>query len=161
MGVVGQEPVLFGTTIAANIGYGKPGLSQDDIERAAKEANAHHFICQLPLKYETMVGERGAMLSGGQKQRIAIARALVSNPKILLFDEATSALDTQSEAVVQRALDRARLGRTTLIVAHRLTTVITLEKNKKKLFWRTKKNLKNKKKKILRTKKIWKKKIIL
>ena len=125
IGVVGQEPVLFGTTIAANIRYGREGLSQGDVERAAKEANAHDFISQLPLGYETMVGERGAQMSGGQKQRIAIARALVRNPKILLFDEATSALDTQSEAVVQRALDRARCGRTTIIVAHRLTTVIS------------------------------------
>ena len=124
IGVVGQEPVLFGTTIAANIRYGKKGISDADIERAAKEANAHDFISQLPLGYDTMVGERGAQLSGGQKQRIAIARALVRNPKILLFDEATSALDTQSEAVVQKALDRARCGRTTIIIAHRLTTVI-------------------------------------
>ena len=124
IGVVGQEPVLFATTIAANIRYGQDGLSDSDVERAAKEANAHDFISQLPLRYETMVGERGAQLSGGQKQRIAIARALAGNPKILLFDEATSALDTQSEVVVQRALDRARLGRTTIVVAHRLTTVI-------------------------------------
>lgn len=126
IGVVGQEPVLFGTTIIDNIRYGRQGLSRDDIERAAKEANAHDFISQLPLGYETMVGERGAQLSGGQKQRIAIARALVRNPKILLLDEATSALDTQSEAIVQKALDRARCGRTTIIVAHRLTTVIVL-----------------------------------
>lgn len=124
IGVVGQEPVLFGTTIAENIRYGLDGASHLDIERAAKEANAHDFISKLPLKYDTTVGERGAQLSGGQKQRIAIARALVRDPKILLLDEATSALDTQSEAVVQRALDKARLGRTTIIVAHRLTTVI-------------------------------------
>ena len=124
IGVVGQEPVLFGTTIAENIRYGQDGVSDLDIERAAKEANAHDFISKLPLKYATMVGERGAQLSGGQKQRIAIARALVGNPKILLLDEATSALDTRSEVTVQTALDKARLGRTTIIVAHRLTTVI-------------------------------------
>ncbi len=123
IGMVGQEPVLFGTTIGENIRYGWEGATQEEIEAAAKEANANDFIIRLPLKYDTLVGERGAQLSGGQKQRIAIARALVRNPRILLLDEATSALDTQSEAVVQRALDKARLGRTTVIVAHRLTTI--------------------------------------
>lgn len=123
MGVVGQEPILFGTSIGENICYGRDGVSQEEMERAAKEANAHDFIQRLPRKYDTLVGERGAQLSGGQKQRIAIARALVRHPKILLLDEATSALDTQSEAVVQKALDKARQGRTTIIVAHRLTTI--------------------------------------
>lgn len=123
MGVVGQEPVLFGTTIGENIRYGRDGVSYEEMERAAKAANAHDFIQKLPNKYDTLVGERGAQLSGGQKQRIAIARALVRHPKILLLDEATSALDTQSESVVQKALDRARQGRTTIIVAHRLTTI--------------------------------------
>ena len=123
IGVVGQEPVLFGTTIGENIRYGRSGVTQDEIEKAAIKAHAHDFISRLPLKYDTMVGERGAQLSGGQKQRIAIARALVRNPKILLLDEATSALDNQSEAVVQKALDNARKGRTTIIVAHRLTTI--------------------------------------
>ncbi len=123
MGVVGQEPILFGTTIGENICYGRDGVSQEQMERAAKEANAHDFIQRLPRKYDTLVGERGAQLSGGQKQRIAIARALVRHPRILLLDEATSALDTQSESVVQKALDKARQGRTTMIVAHRLTTI--------------------------------------
>ncbi|XP_048754275.2 phosphatidylcholine translocator ABCB4-like isoform X2 [Ostrea edulis] len=123
IGVVSQEPVLFATTIAENIRYGRMDVTQGEIEQAAKEANAHMFIKELPQGYETLVGDRGAQLSGGQKQRIAIARALVRNPKILLLDEATSALDNESEAVVQKALERAEIGRTTIVVAHRLTTV--------------------------------------
>lgn len=128
LGVVGQEPILFGMTIGQNIQYGKEDASMEDIIRSAKEANAHDFIMKLPKKYDTEVGERGAQLSGGQKQRIAIARALISNPKILLLDEATSALDTQSESVVQQALDKARLGRTTVIVAHRLSTIRNVDR---------------------------------
>uniref|UniRef100_A0A803XPJ8 ABC-type xenobiotic transporter n=1 Tax=Meleagris gallopavo TaxID=9103 RepID=A0A803XPJ8_MELGA len=127
IGIVSQEPVLFATTIAENIRYGREDISDAEIEQAAKEANAFDFISRLPDKFNTMVGERGAQLSGGQKQRIAIARALARNPKILLLDEATSALDTQSEYVVQAALDKARTGRTTIVIAHRLSTIRTAD----------------------------------
>ncbi|XP_073486147.1 ATP-binding cassette sub-family B member 5 isoform X1 [Aquarana catesbeiana] len=127
IGVVSQEPILFGTTIKSNIKYGRLDVTDEEIERAAKEANAYNFIMDLPDKFDTLVGERGAQLSGGQKQRIAIARALVRNPKILLLDEATSALDTESESVVQAALDKASEGRTTIVIAHRLSTVWTAD----------------------------------
>ncbi|XP_023668914.2 bile salt export pump-like isoform X2 [Paramormyrops kingsleyae] len=123
IGIVEQEPVLFATTIAENIRYGRPGVSMEDIVKAAKEANAYNFIMDLPQKFETLVGEGGGQMSGGQKQRIAIARALVRNPRILLLDMATSALDNESEAVVQEALDKVRMGRTTISIAHRLSTV--------------------------------------
>ncbi|XP_043545736.1 ATP-dependent translocase ABCB1-like isoform X2 [Chiloscyllium plagiosum] len=127
IGVVSQEPVLFATTIAENIRFGRDDVTDAEIEMATKEANAYDFVMKLPDKFDTLVGQRGTQLSGGQKQRIAIARALVRNPKILLLDEATSALDTESEAVVQAALDKASKGRTTILIAHRLSTIRTAD----------------------------------
>ncbi|KAG6578590.1 ABC transporter B family member 19, partial [Cucurbita argyrosperma subsp. sororia] len=123
IGLVNQEPALFATTIYENILYGKPDATTAEVEAAAAAANAHSFITLLPNGYDTQVGERGLQLSGGQKQRIAIARAMLKNPKILLLDEATSALDAGSENIVQEALDRLMVGRTTVVVAHRLSTI--------------------------------------
>ncbi|KAF3967837.1 hypothetical protein CMV_008211 [Castanea mollissima] len=124
MGLVSQEPVLFNESIRANILYGKDGnATEEEIDAATKAANAYNFISSLPDGYDTSVGERGIQLSGGQKQRIAIARAILKNPKILLLDEATSALDAESERVVQEALDRVMVNRTTVVVAHRLSTI--------------------------------------
>ncbi|XP_019704737.1 ABC transporter B family member 9 [Elaeis guineensis] len=124
MGLVGQEPVLFNDTIRANIAYGKEGeVAEEEIIAVAEAANAHKFISSLPEGYNTNVGERGVQLSGGQKQRIAIARAILKDPRILLLDEATSALDAESERLVQEALDRVMVGRTTIVVAHRLSTI--------------------------------------
>nr|DAD48108.1 TPA_asm: hypothetical protein HUJ06_018045 [Nelumbo nucifera] len=124
MGLVSQEPILFNETIRDNIAYGKlGGASEDEIIAAANASNAHNFIAGLPEGYDTSVGERGVQLSGGQKQRIAIARAILKDPKILLLDEATSALDAESECVVQDALDRVMVNRTTVVVAHRLSTI--------------------------------------
>ncbi|XP_074271903.1 putative ABC transporter B family member 8 [Silene latifolia] len=123
MGLVSQDHALFGTSIRENIMFGKLDATMDEVISAAQAANAHNFIRQLPDGYETKIGERGALISGGQKQRIAIARAIIKNPVILLLDEATSALDSESETLVQTALDQASLGRTTLVVAHKLSTV--------------------------------------
>ncbi len=121
--IVPQDVILFGGTIAENIAYGRPGASQDELEGAARQANAHDFIAAFPEGYQTVVGERGLKLSGGQRQRVAIARAILRDPAILILDEATSSLDSESEALVQQALDRLMRGRTSVIVAHRLSTV--------------------------------------
>ena len=123
MAIVPQEVILFGGTISENIEYGNPGASRPDIIRIAQMANAHDFIARLPEGYDTIVGPRGTKLSGGQRQRIAIARAILANPRILLLDEATSALDSESERQVNEALERLMMGRTSLVIAHRLSTV--------------------------------------
>jgi ABC-type multidrug transport system fused ATPase/permease subunit len=123
MSIVPQEVLLFGGSIRENIAYGRPGASQAEIEAAARKANAHDFITGFPQGYDTVVGERGIQLSGGQRQRIAIARAVLKDPAILILDEATSALDTASERLVQDALDKLMQGRTSLVIAHRLSTV--------------------------------------
>jgi subfamily B ATP-binding cassette protein MsbA len=120
---VSQDTVLLNDTVHANIGYGRPGATRAQVEAAAQAANAAEFIAGLPLGYDTLLGERGTRLSGGQRQRIAIARALLRDPPILVLDEATSALDTQSERLVQEAIDRLMQDRTVLVIAHRLATV--------------------------------------
>jgi ABC transporter fused permease/ATP-binding protein len=124
IGAVAQEPVLFSTTIAENIRYGRPEASDAEVEAAARAANAYSFVSNLPHGFDTQVGERGVQLSGGQKQRVAIARAVLKDPRLLVLDEATSALDSESESLVQQALERLMVGRTTLIIAHRLSTVM-------------------------------------
>lgn len=126
--IVPQDPIIFGTSVAENIRYGAPEASFDLVEDAAKQAAAHNFIAALPQGYDTLIGERGVTLSGGQRQRLAIARAILRNAPILLLDEATSALDAESERLVQTALDRLMQGRTTLVIAHRLATVLSADR---------------------------------
>ncbi len=123
MAIVPQDVLLFGGTIAENIAYGRPGATDVEIEDAAREANAHDFIAGFPEGYQTIVGDRGVKLSGGQRQRVAIARAILRDPAILILDEATSSLDSESESLVQQALDTLMRGRTSVIIAHRLATV--------------------------------------
>jgi subfamily B ATP-binding cassette protein MsbA len=123
IGVVPQEPALFSGSIRENIAYARPGASEADVESAARAAHAHEFIERLPQVYDTVVGERGVKLSGGQRQRVAIARAILKNPAVLILDEATSSLDTESERLIEDALAKLLVGRTTLIIAHRLSTV--------------------------------------
>ena len=127
IGVVPQDTVLFNDTVAANIAYGRPGASQEEVEAAARVAQIHDFIQGLPEGYATKVGERGLKLSGGEKQRVAIARVMLKNPPVLVLDEATSALDSRTEQALQEALERIAAGRTTLVIAHRLSTVIDAE----------------------------------
>lgn len=128
IGVVPQETMLFSGTVKDNIRYGRLDATDEEIIEAAKAANAHNFIMHLADGYETKIGERGITLSGGQRQRIAIARAILKNPRILILDEATSALDTESEEIVQEALDKLMIGRTSFVIAHRLSTIINADK---------------------------------
>jgi ATP-binding cassette, subfamily B, bacterial MsbA len=121
--IVPQDPALFSGTIRENIAYARPGASMQDVEAAARAAHAHEFVERLPDRYETVVGERGIKLSGGQRQRVAIARAILKDPVILILDEATSSLDTESERFIEDAMGKLLVGRTTLIIAHRLSTV--------------------------------------
>lgn len=123
IGIVPQETILFSGTIRDNIAYGRPDASDDEVEQAARAANAHQFVTQFEDGYQTVIGERGARLSGGERQRIAIARAILKDPRILILDEATSSLDATSERLVQDALDKLMVGRTTLVIAHRLSTI--------------------------------------
>jgi ATP-binding cassette subfamily B protein len=126
--IVQQEPVLFHRSLAENIAYGRPGASMAQIEQAARLANAHEFILRLPKGYATLVGERGIKLSGGERQRVALARAFLADAPILILDEATSSLDSESEALIQQAVERLMEGRTTIVIAHRLSTVRAMDR---------------------------------
>ncbi|MDX8451567.1 ABC transporter ATP-binding protein [Mesorhizobium sp. VK9D] len=126
--IVQQEPILFHRSLAENIAYARPGASQAEIEHAARLASAHDFIVNLPKGYGTLVGERGVKLSGGERQRVAIARAFLADARILILDEATSSLDSESEVLIQKAMERLMVGRTTLVIAHRLSTVRALDR---------------------------------
>ncbi len=126
--IVQQEPILFHRSLAENIAYARPGASRAEIVQAARLASAHDFIEALPKGYETLVGERGVKLSGGERQRVAIARAFLADAPILIFDEATSSLDSESEQLIQEAMERLMLGRTTIVIAHRLSTVRSLDR---------------------------------
>ena len=126
--IVQQEPILFHRSLADNIAYARPGASRAEVEAAARLANAHDFIARLPRGYATLVGERGVKLSGGERQRVALARAFLADAPILILDEATSSLDSESEALIQQAMDRLMKGRTAIVIAHRLSTVRTLDR---------------------------------
>ncbi len=126
--IVQQEPILFHRTLAENIAYARPGATQAEVEEAARQASAHEFITNLPKGYSTLVGERGVKLSGGERQRVAIARAFLADAPVLILDEATSSLDSELEMLIQQAMERLMLGRTTLVIAHRLSTVRSLDR---------------------------------
>jgi ATP-binding cassette, subfamily B, bacterial len=125
---VQQDPILFHRSLAENIAYGRPGASLEAIEQAARLANAHDFILRLPKGYGTLVGERGVKLSGGERQRVALARAFLADAPVLILDEATSSLDSESEALIQQAMERLMKGRTSIVIAHRLSTVRSLDR---------------------------------
>ena len=126
--IVQQEPILFHRTLAENIAYARPDATMEEIEEAARLANADGFVAHLPKGYQTLVGERGVKLSGGERQRIALARAFLANAPILILDEATSSLDSESEHLIQQAMDRLMRGRTSIVIAHRLSTVRRLDR---------------------------------
>ena len=127
IGIVSQETYLFHATVRENLGYAKPDATDEEIIEAAKQANIHETIMSFPEGYQTMVGERGYRLSGGEKQRVAIARVLLKDPEVMILDEATSSMDTQGERIVQKTLDDVTRGRTTVAIAHRLSTVINAD----------------------------------